>query len=102
MRHNLDCLAKICAFTLFVYYSVIDFSCSHIVCLGSVHPKETLVMTKVEVRFGTVLRDIALSVLVRIQCARINIDIRVKLLNRNPEASRLEKLCKGCGNDAFT
>jgi hypothetical protein len=38
-------------------------------------------MAKIQIRLGTIVGDIALSVLIRIQCTGVDVDIRVKFLD---------------------
>ena len=59
-------------------------------------------MPKVEVCFHTVNGYVALTVLIRIESARIDIDIRVKLLNGDVVASGLQKLADRRRDDSFT
>jgi len=49
-------------------------------------------MTQIQIGFGAVIGHIALTVLVGIKRARINIDVRVKLLDCNSETSGLQQL----------
>ncbi len=84
MRYNLYSLPKICAFALLCDDRVIYFSCRDVIGFGSTYSKKPLVVSKIEVCFRSVIGDITLSVLVRVQSARVNVDIRVKLLDCDP------------------
>ena len=95
MRDNLDSLSKICTFALLINDGVIDFTGCHIVRLRCVDTEETLVMSKVKVGLGTILGDIALSVLIRIQCTGVDVDIWIEFLDCDPEAACLKKFCQG-------
>lgn len=53
--------------------------------------KETLIMAEVKVRFRTVLSNITLTVLIRIQSTRIDVDIWIKFLDCYSQTSGLQK-----------
>ncbi len=52
---------------------------------------ETLVVTQIEVRLRTIIRDENLTMLDRVHRTRIDVDIRVELLHGNLIAARLQK-----------
>ena len=52
-------------------------------------------MSEVKIRFHSIYRHIALTMLVWIECARIDVDVWVKLLNCNVVASCLKKFTDG-------
>src|SRR5574344_297132 len=92
MRNYLYRLTQIVASAFLVYYSFVNTACSQIVRLSSLNAGKALVMTEVEVGFMTVNRYITLSVFVRIEGSRVNIDVWVELLNCDVISSRLEEL----------
>ena len=102
MGNDLNSLAKISPFTFLGDYGIVYLTSGDVVRLGGVDAQETLVVTKVEIRFRTVLRNIALTVLIRIQRAWINVDVGIEFLDGDPKTSCLKKLCKRRGNNAFT
>ena len=63
---------------------------------------EPLVMTKVQIGFSAVVSDEDFSMLKRIHGARINIDIRIKLLNRHPQPSAFHQSTDGSSSQTFT
>ena len=79
--NDLDRLAEICALALPGYDGMVNFSGSDIVCLGHMNAQESLVMSEVEVCLRTVIRNVALAVLVGIQCTRVYVDVGVKFLD---------------------
>ena len=81
MRNHLNRFTQIVSATFFVNHTFVDTSRSDIVGLCSLNTQETFVVSQVEVGFVSVYGYIALSVLIRIQCSRVDVDIRVKLLN---------------------
>ena len=102
MRHHLDGLAEIVATALLVDDRLVDAACRHGVGFGGTDAGETLVMTEVEVGLHTVYSDIALAVLVGIEGSGVNVDVRVKLLDGNTEASGLQQFADRSGDNTFT
>ena len=91
MRDDLHGLAQIRAFTLLVYDSIVYLAGSDIVRLRSMHAEKTLVMSEIQVCLGSVVRHVALPVLIRIQRTRVHIYIRVEFLYRHPQSPGLQK-----------
>ena len=48
-------------------------------------------MTEVEIRLTAVVGDKDLAVLERVHRARVDVDVRVELLDRDPQSSELEQ-----------
>ena len=92
MRYYLDGLAMIFAAALAVDNTLVDTSGSDIVGLGHVHSEETLVVSEVEVGFVSVNSHIALAMLIGIECAGIDVDVRVELLDSYIVATGLQQL----------
>ena len=49
-------------------------------------------MTEVKICLHAIYSNVAFSMLIRIEGARVNVDVRIKLLNGNVVASCLKKL----------
>jgi hypothetical protein len=81
---------------------VVDPACSDIVRPGSRNIQKALIVTEVKVGLGAIFRDIALTVLVRVQGSGVYIDIRVEFLNGDFKPPRLQEFGQGCGDDSFT
>ena len=62
---------------------------------------EALVVTEVEIGLAAVVGDVHLAVLERVHGARIDVEVRVELLHRDPEATRLEQPPQRGGGDAL-
>ena len=62
---------------------------------------EPLVVAQVEVRFGAIVGDVHLAVLVRAHRARIDVDIRVELLKRDAVAVPFEQAADRGGGETF-
>ena len=94
VRHDLHRLAEISSLALTVDHRIIYASCGDIVGFGRVHAEKTLIMSEIQVGLSPILRDIALTVLIRVERARIDVDIRIEFLDGDTEAPRLKKFCK--------
>ena len=101
MRHHLYGLSEEIAMSLLVDYRLVDAACRHAVGSCGLDTGETLVVTEVKVGLHAVNRDVAFAVLVRIERARVDIDVWVKLLDGNLIASRLQQFADGSGDDSF-
>ena len=101
MRDYLDRLAQIGTLTLFGDHGIVNLSGGYVVGFGCMHAQKTLVVAQVQVCLGAVISHIALSMLVGIQRARINVYVRVKLLDCNLEAAGLKQFGKRCGNNTL-
>jgi hypothetical protein len=62
---------------------------------------EALVMADVEVRLGPVFRDEHLAVLKRAHRPRVDVEIRIELLELDAEAARLQQPAERGGNDSL-
>ena len=102
MGHHLDGLAQIIATALLVDHGLIDTTRGQRVGLGGLNACETLVVSEVEVGLHAINSYITLTVLVGVERARVDIDVRIKFLNGDVVASGLQKLANRRGDDAFT
>jgi len=59
-------------------------------------------VTDVQVRLGAVVGDEHLAVLERVHRARIDVQVRVQLLHRDPQAARSQETSEGGGRQALT
>ena len=92
MRYYLNGLTQVVTTTFLVDDTLINTSRSHGVGLRGLNTRKALVVTEVEVGLHTILRHVALTVLVRVQRTWIDVDVRIKLLNGNVVTSCLKKL----------
>ncbi len=102
MRYNLYGLTQIGAFPLLVDDSPVDLSGRHVVGLGHVHAKEPLVVSEIQICLRAIVRHVALSVLVGIKRARIDVDVGIEFLDCDTKSSGLKKFGQRCGNDALS
>ena len=83
MRNDLYCFSKIISAALFVDYSLVYSTSGHGVRLCGLNAGKSLIMSKVEVCLHSVDGDIAFAMLIGVQCSRVDVDIRVELLDGN-------------------
>ena len=102
MWYHLNGLAQIVTVALAVDDCLVDAPCCYRVVSCCAYACESLIMSQVQIGLETVLCHVALTVFVRIQCTRINIDIGVELLNGDFVAACLQQLTNAGGNNAFS
>lgn len=91
VRDNLHRLAEIVSAALLVDDALVDTSGGDVVRASSVDVGETLIVTEVEVGLVAVDSHIAFAMLVGVQCTRIDVDIRVKLLDSHSKTARKQQ-----------
>jgi len=101
VRYDLHRLAQIIAPALLVDYGAVNAAGGDIVGAGCVDVGESLVVSQVEVCLVTVHGHIALTVLVGVEGARVDVDVRVKLLYCHPIAAGLEQAGERRRNNPF-
>ena len=102
VRDHLDGGAQVLALPLLAEDAVPDRA-GRVVCIPrEVLVDETLVVPDVQVGLGAVLRDEDLAVLEGAHRPRIDVQVRVELLNLHLEAARLEQPAERGSGDALT
>jgi hypothetical protein len=81
--------------------ALVNLTGGEVVELGEVGVGETLVVTEVEVGFGTVIEYIHFTVFIRVHRARVDVQVRVKLLHDDPQATEFEQSAEGGCGQAF-
>ena len=89
VRNHLDGRPQVIPPPFLGNHFIVHLSCRRVVLAGHADVEETLVVPQVEVRFGTIVGDIDFAVLERVHRSRIDVDVRVELLNRHTQAARL-------------
>jgi hypothetical protein len=74
----------------------------HVVDAGEGFVDEAFVVPEIQVRLGAVVGDEHLAVLVRVHRPRVDVDIGVELLDRDLQASALEKATKRSRRDPLS
>ena len=92
VRHYLYGFAEIVALALAFYDRLEDTSCGKRIGPCGPDSGKPLIMTEIEVGFGAIDGNIALAVLVRVERARIDVDVRVELLYGHAVAPCLKEL----------
>ncbi len=101
MGHHLNGLSEVVATTLTIDDGFIDAASGDRVATGGMDASESLVVAEVEVGLLTVGCDVTFAMLVGVERARVDVDVRIKLLNGDAVTASLEEFTNGCSNDAF-
>ncbi len=88
VRDHLDGAAEVVAAALLLDDAVVDGAGGHVRGAGGVLARVALVVAEVEVGLGPVLGDEDLAVLERAHRPRVDVDVRIELLQLDPEAAR--------------
>jgi len=89
---HLHGLAQVFAPAFFADDVLVDPSSSDVVRLAGGHVQEPLVVAQIQVGLRTIFRYETLPMLIRIQRARIHIDVGVQFLDGDREPTRLQQL----------
>lgn len=101
VRDDLDGVAEVLAAPLLGDDLRVDLAGGHVGGPVEVHVEEALVVADVQVGLGTVVGDEHLAVLERVHRARIDVQVRVELLHRDPQAPRLEERTQAGGSQTL-
>ena len=101
MWNDLNRRPQILAFTLLAQDFAIDFTSGDIRVFIEIDVNKTLIMPQIKIRLGSIICDKHFSMLVRAHGAGINVDIGVKLLNRNLETAILQKPAQASCHNPF-
>src|SRR5436309_2991430 len=80
---------------------VVDLARGDVVVARDAGGGEPLVVAEVEIRLAAVVGDEDLAVLVGAHRPRVDVDVRVHLLERDPKAPRLEQRAHRCGRESL-
>ena len=101
VRDHLHRAAEEVAAALLADHRVVDRAGGHVGRARRVLVGEALVVAEVEVGLGAVLGDEHLAVLERAHRARVDVDVRVELLDLDPQAAAHQQAADGGGGDAL-
>ena len=99
---HLHRLAQVVSAALLVDDALVDAARGDAVGAGGGEVEEALIVPEVEVCLVPIDGDEALAVFIGVERPRIYVDIRVKLLDRHPVATRLQQLAQRRRDDALT
>lgn len=91
MGNNLNGLSQIVATAFLVDNALVDATGCNVVGFGCLDSQEAFIVSQVKIGFVAVYSYITFTVLVWIQSSRVDVDIRIKLLNGNIVASCLQQ-----------
>ena len=89
--YDLDGLAEVVAAALFFDDVLVYAAGGDVVGLAGAYVGETLVVAQVEVGLEAVAGDVAFTVLVWVECARIYVDVGIEFLDGYPESPGLQE-----------
>ena len=101
VRDHLDRLAEVVTPTFLVDDRLPDLARADAGAAVQRVVQEPLVVPEVEVRLATVVGDEHLAVLERVHRARVDVDVRIELLQHDLEASGLQQAPEGRSRDAL-
>ena len=101
VRDHLHGLAEVVAAALGGEHRRVDRAGGGVGVAGEVLVDEPLVVAEVEVGLAAVVGDEHLAVLERVHRARVDVDVRVELLHRDPQAAGLEQAAERRRGDAL-
>jgi hypothetical protein len=101
VRDDLDGRAEVVATPLSADHGVVDPAGRHVRRPARVRIGEALVVTEVEVGLGAVLGDEHLAVLVRRHRPRVDVDVRIELLQLDVEPAGDEQTADRGGGDSL-
>ncbi len=87
MWNHLHRIPEVLSLPLFFNHGAVDLTRRRIVPLTHIDVQEPLVVPQVEVRLRTILGDKDLSVLIRTQGPRIDVQIGIDFQNRHPQSA---------------
>ena len=102
VRNDLNGLAEILAAALLADHRFVDLARREVVRTTHLGADEALVMAQIEIGFRTVLGHKHLAVLERAHCARVDVDVGIKLEEGDFEATRFENRGQRCGSNSLT
>ena len=88
--------------TLFLKNAPVYFTCGDIGVLGQALINKTLIVTEIEIGLCAVVGDEYFTVLNRVHGARVDVDVRIKLLHGYLVTAGFQKTTEGCGGNSFS
>ena len=101
MRNDLDSCAKVLATAFFTKNFTVNFTSCHVGIFVEIDIDETFIVTQVQICLSPIICHKDFSVLVRTHGPRINIDIRIKLLNGYFETTIFQETAQTCCHNPF-
>ena len=102
MRHHLNGMTEVVTMTLAIDYRLINPTGGNAVVTRGMNIRKSLIMTKIQVSLKPIIRYVTLAMLIRIERARVDIDIGVEFLNGNAVTARLKQAADAGRDDALS
>jgi len=87
MRNNLNGFSQIIATSFFFNHILINSAGGNVIGTMSFYIQKSFVVTKIEICFVSIHRNVTFSMFVWIQCSRIDINVRINFLVGNLKTS---------------
>ena len=94
VRNDLHGLPEVFPTTFFVDHTLVNATRCDVVGLGCLDIQKTLVMPEVQIGFRPIHRDVAFTMLIGVERARIHIDVGIEFLDGHAIASSLQEFGK--------
>ena len=102
MRDNLNSTSAKVASSFFLKNRPVYLTCCYIRILIKTFIDKSFIVSKVKVSFSSIISYENFTMLYRVHCTRIDINVGVKLLDSNLVASRLKEFTQWCSNNSLT
>ena len=102
VRDDLHALTEVFAGALLTQHLLIDLTSGDVGLLGEENVKETLVVADVEIGLGAIFGHVDFTVLERVHGARIDVDVRVKLLLEHLDTTAAQQTTQRRGSQTLT
>ena len=102
MRDDLHALTEVFAGALLTQHFLIDLTSGDVGLLREENVKETLVVADVEIGLGAIFGHVDFTVLERVHGARIDVDVRVKLLLEYLDTTAAQQTTQRRGSQTLT
>ena len=101
VRNHLHGLAQVITAPLLIEHGLIDLATGEIVHPRQFRAGESLVMAEIQIRFRAVVEHVNLPMLIGTHRARINVEIRIELLQGHLEPPVLKESAQRRGREPF-
>jgi len=101
VRNYLNGAAQVVSPALLGDNRVIYLSCGKIAVFSQFGICKPLVVPQIQIGFCAVIGNVNLSVLKRIHCSRININVRIEFLNRYRKTPAFKERSDSCGSESL-
>ena len=102
MGDDLYGATAVIAATFLLQYAPVNLTGRHVGILTQAFIDETLIVSQIQIRLGSVIGNENLTVLTRVHRAGVDVDVGIKLLHGDTVATGFQKSSKGCCGNSFS